>query len=145
MQQPIDDYVESRGLWARVRDRVLGLEEMEPAEEVEEEPPAPVADPRRRAAIRLESSRAGRVAIRMNAQAINDARGAADGLKGGQQQIVNLEKAPPQMAERIVDFLSGVTYALDGTVDRVGERVYLFAPASVQIEVDEGATARSDA
>jgi cell division inhibitor SepF len=45
------------------------------------------------------------------------------------------------MCERIVDFLNGVTYALDGTVERVGERVYMFVPANVTVEVDNGAVA----
>jgi cell division inhibitor SepF len=63
---------------------------------------------------------------------------AADGLKGGHQQIVNLEAADPDLAERILDFLSGVTYALDGSVDRIGDKVYLFAPANVHVEVDGG-------
>ena len=66
---------------------------------------------------------------------------AADGLKGGEHQIVNLERATPQMGERIIDFLNGVCYALDGTVERVGEKVYMFVPANVPVEVDNGAMA----
>ena len=57
-------------------------------------------------------------------------------MKAGNQQLVNLERTPPQTSDRLVDFLSGVTYALDGTVERIGEKVYLFAPANVQIELD---------
>ena len=130
--EPYQDYQETRGLWSRVRDRVFGTDEMEEA--VTE---SPYVDSRRRA-IRLESSRGIRVSIRRNSTTFNDARVAADGLQAGQQQIVNLEKASPQMAERIVDFLSGVTYALDGSVDKVGEKVYLFVPANVDIELDGG-------
>ncbi len=138
-QQPYEEYADSRGLWSRVRERVFGLEDVEEVDDEDEPVQAVVhAEPRRRANLRVETARTARVAIRMGASGFNDARTAADGLKGGQQQIINLEKAPPQMAERIVDFLSGVTYALDGTVDKIGEKVYLFAPASVQIEVDEG-------
>jgi cell division inhibitor SepF len=93
---------------------------------------------RRRAALRLDTARQYRVSVRLKASVFNDARVAADGLKLGQQQIVNLEDATPQMAERILDFLSGVTYALDGAVEKIGDRVYLFAPANVHIEVDGG-------
>ena len=95
--------------------------------------------------LRLQMAKGGRVAIRLNAQVFEDAKIAADGLKGGEQQIVNLEKATPQMAERIIDFMNGVCYALDGTVERVGERVYMFVPANVAVDVDQGATAASTA
>ena len=47
-------------------------------------------------------ARGVRVAVRMNAVVFGDARAAADGLKGGQQQIVNMERATPQMAERML-------------------------------------------
>ena len=71
------------------------------------------------------------------------ARRAADGLKDGQQQIVNLEQTPVEMAERIIDFLNGATYALDGSVEKIGEQVYLFTPASVIIDVEEKPTGNS--
>lgn len=122
-----------KSLWARMRERIFGIEE---PEEYAEEPP--MLDARRRAALRLDMTRGVRVAIRMNAVVFNDARIAADGLKSGQQQIVNLERASPPMDERILDFLSGVTYALDGSVERIADKVYLFAPANVQIELDSG-------
>ena len=135
--EPIEESQETRGLWSRVRERVFGSDEMEEA--VTE---SPYVDSRRRA-IRLESSRGIRVSVRRNATVFNDARVAADGLKAGQQQIVNLEKASPQMAERIVDFLSGVTYALDGSVDKVGDKVYMFVPANVDVELDGGSEPQS--
>lgn len=131
--EPLEERAPSKGLWARMKERVFGMEE---ADELEEEALRPEA--RRRAAIRLEHSRSVRVAVRLNATVFNDAKIAADGLKNGQQQIVNLEKAASPMAERILDFLSGVTYALDGSVERIGEKVYLFAPANVLIELDGG-------
>ncbi|MGC8667116.1 MAG: cell division protein SepF [Chthonomonadales bacterium] len=131
-QDPMEPYTR-RSLWSRFHDRLFGIEDGE-----EEEHDAEEDGNRRHSTIRLDTARAHRVAIRLNASVFNDARIAADGLKNGQQQIVNLEKAAPQMAERIIDFLSGVTYALDGTVDRVGEKVYLFAPANVEVELDAG-------
>jgi cell division inhibitor SepF len=70
-------------------------------------------------------------------QSFDDARLAADGLKDGRQQVINLEKTTPEMSERIIDFLNGVTYALNGFVEKVGDRVYLFAPSNVLIEVPD--------
>jgi len=126
------DPEEPRGLFARLRDRLW------PPDEAAYDEEEPVSDARRRAALRLDTARGVRVAVRLSAAVFNDARVVADGLKVGQQQVVNLDRATPEMAERILDFLSGVTYALDGTVERVGEKVYLFAPANVHVEVDSG-------
>lgn len=114
---------------------ILGYE----PEEIEETAiVSPQENRSRQASLRIQSSRNSRVAVRRNVQVFEDARLAADGLKNGEQQIINLEQASPQMGERIIDFLNGVCYALDGTVERVGDRVYMFVPANVLVEVDEG-------
>lgn len=141
-----DEEYPRRSFWGKIRDMVIGVEEPD-----EEEPQvAPATTPtnstnKQAQPLRLQTARGGRVAVRLNAQVFEDAKVAADGLKGGEQQIVNLEKATQQMAERIIDFLNGVCYALDGTVERIGERVYMFVPANVAVEVDQGATAASTA
>lgn len=41
------------------------------------------------------------------------------------------------MSERIIDFLNGATYALDGSVEKIGEQVYLFTPSSVIIDIED--------
>ena len=142
--QPAQDGFERKSFWTKVKDTLLGAEEMD-EDEIDSASgtasPSPNASIRKQTALRLQSSRTLNVAIRTNAQVFEDAKVAADGFKNGEQQIVNLEHATPQMAERIIDFLNGVCYALDGTVERVGDKVYLFAPANVAVEVDEGATA----
>jgi cell division inhibitor SepF len=91
--------------------------------------------------MRIHSAGEGRVAVRRNVQVFEDAQMAADGLKRGEQQIVNLEHAIPPMGDRIVDFLSGVCYGVDGTVERIGDRVYMFVPANVDVTVEDGTTA----
>ena len=65
-----------------------------------------------------------------------DVQKAADRLKAGEPQIVNLEKTPPEVAERLIDFLNGVTYALDGYVEKVSEGAYLFTPSHIAIHAD---------
>lgn len=140
--QPIsDEEYPRRSVWSKVKDMIVGVEEPE-----DDEPQTGVSTPashKQAQPLRLQMARGGRVAVRLNAQVFEDAKVAADGLKSGEQQIVNLEKATSQMAERIIDFLNGVCYALDGTVERVGERVYMFVPANVAVDVDQGATATS--
>ena len=128
-----EEYEERPSLWTRMKERVFGVD----PPEVDPEDGLPPLDSRRRS-VRIDAVRGIRVAVRMNATAFTDARIAADGLKSGQQQIVNLESASPQMSERIIDFLNGVTYALDGCVEKIGDRVYLFAPANVAVEMDAG-------
>jgi cell division inhibitor SepF len=144
--QPAPDGFERKSFWTKVKDTLLGAEDPDD-EEIEAAPgtasPASNAGNRKQTSLRIQSARTFNVAIRTNAQVFEDAKLAADGFKNGEQQIVNLERATPQMAERIIDFLNGVCYALDGTVERVGEKVYLFAPANVAVEVDEGATGTS--
>ena len=144
---PEEEY-ERKGFWAKIKDGLLGAEEPEEEDLTPATPGNPAAgqNPRRQThPLRLQMARGGKVAIRLNAQVFEDAKMAADGLKGGEYQIVNLERATPQMAERIIDFLNGVCYALDGTVERIGEKVYMFVPANVIVEVDNGATAEGAA
>ncbi len=89
--------------------------------------------------LRLDNARRTHVIVRRAVKGFDDARRAADGLKDGQQQIINLEQTPVEMAERIIDFLNGATYALDGSVEKIGEQVYLFTPATVTIDVEDKA------
>ena len=140
--QPAMDGYERKSFWTKVKDTLLGAEESDDDQDTASDTSAPGANgaTRKQASLRLQTARTHNIAIRTNAQVFEDAKVAADGFKNGEQQIVNLERATPQMAERIIDFLNGVCYAMDGTVERVGDKVYLFAPANVAVEVDEGST-----
>jgi len=57
----------------------------------------------------------------------------ADRLKGSRPVIVNLEEMAPEERPRALDFISGVTYAIDGSYETVGEDVFLFVPGNVVI------------
>lgn len=138
------------GFFSRIKRTLMGHDEWEDEEEdVQEHTPAPQAVPVSRSGgslnplrrpstnLRLDHGRRTHVTVRRSVQSFDDARRAADGLKSGEQQIVNLEQTPNDMAERIIDFLNGATYALDGSVEKIGEQVYLFTPASVTIDVED--------
>lgn len=58
----------------------------------------------------------------------------ADHLRSRRSVVVNLHKARPDQALRIVDFLSGTVYALNGTISRVGPNIFLCAPDTVDIQ-----------
>lgn len=64
----------------------------------------------------------------------------ADHLKERQPVILSLEGVDKPLCRRIIDFMSGTTYALDGKVHRIGEEIFLFAPVNVAIDAE---TARS--
>lgn len=59
----------------------------------------------------------------------NQAQEIADHFKDGIPVIVNLEGADREMSRRIIDFASGMCYALSGTMEKVGSGVYLLKPA----------------
>lgn len=69
-------------------------------------------------------------------RSFDDARLAADYLKMRRPVVVNLRDAQGELAQRIVDFSSGVTYALNGHMRRVGEAIFLFTPDNVIITAD---------
>jgi len=69
--------------------------------------------------------------------AYEEAQTAADYLKTNRPLVVNLRAAQKELGQRVVDFLSGVTYALDGHMQRVGEEIFLFTPRQVLITAQQ--------
>lgn len=60
----------------------------------------------------------------------------ADHLKERQPVILSLEGVDKPLSRRIIDFMSGTTYALDGKIHRIGEEIFLFAPINVTIDAE---------
>lgn len=75
------------------------------------------------------------VTVRRQIVSFQDAVAAADGLKRGEQQILNLTMADHALREKIKDFMCGVNYAQEGSWEEVGEHVYLLAPPTALVEV----------
>lgn len=63
----------------------------------------------------------------------DDSQGIAEHLKARRQIIINMESTDKEVAQRILDFISGACYALDGRVQKVSDGVFLFAPHNVDI------------
>lgn len=63
----------------------------------------------------------------------NDTSKAADDLRSRKAVIVNMENIDKAMARRVVDFLSGCAYALDGKVKKVAQSTYLFCPHNMDV------------
>ena len=66
----------------------------------------------------------------------NDTSKAADDLRARKAVIVNMENVDRAMARRVVDFLSGCAYAVDGKVKKVAQSTYLFCPHNMDVVGD---------
>ena len=60
-----------------------------------------------------------------------------DSLKGRRPVIINLEKLETDVARKIFDFMNGATYALQGTVQKVANNIFIFAPENVDIAANQ--------
>lgn len=69
----------------------------------------------------------------------NDAQAIADRFKRQTPVIVNLQAVEPDLSKRLIDFSSGLTYALDGTMQRVADKVFLLTPPNVEVSAEERA------
>lgn len=72
----------------------------------------------------------------MQPENFEDARGIADHLKTKKPVIINLEDLDAESARRVVDFLSGAVYGLDGNIQKVSSGIFLIAPYNVSIMGD---------
>lgn len=63
-------------------------------------------------------------------RAYSESQGIADHLKSGRGCIINLHRVSKDQAKRIIDFLSGVVYAIEGEVQKIGPNVFLCTPSN---------------
>lgn len=87
------------------------------------------------AVLNLHSQRQVRVVV-IEPRSFDEAKEITDNLKNRRPVIVNLEQADPEMAKRVVDFVSGATYGINGSLQKVGNGIFLFVPSNVDIAGD---------
>ena len=75
------------------------------------------------------------VTVRRQITSFDDAVAAAHGLKRGEQQIINLSGTEMALRQKIVDFMSGVNFAHEGTWEEIGDGIYLVVPQNAYVEV----------
>lgn len=68
--------------------------------------------------------------VTVTPKSFQDAKEIGDRLKAGVPVIVNLQGADRDLTRRIVDFASGLTYAVDGEMEQTASRVYLLTPTA---------------
>jgi cell division inhibitor SepF len=66
-----------------------------------------------------------------------DAQEIGDRLKAGQPVIVSLQAVEPDLSRRLVDFCSGATYVLGGSMEKVAKNVFLLTPSNVEVSAEE--------
>ena len=83
--------------------------------------------------------------VLFHAKTFDDAAKAADELRKRKAVILNMENVDKSLTRRVVDFLSGSVYALDGRVKKVAQSTYLFCPHNMDVVGDlEGVQSESD-
>jgi cell division inhibitor SepF len=70
-------------------------------------------------------------------ESFNDAQELGDRLKAGQPVIVNLQGLDRELQRRLIDFSSGLCYALSGTMSKAADQVFLLTPPNVDVPDDE--------
>ena len=81
-----------------------------------------------------EADKTGNKMILLEPRAYSEARQIADHLKNRNSVVVNLKRVTSDQAKRIFDFLSGVIYAIGGSMQKIGVGIYLVAPKNVNIQ-----------
>jgi cell division inhibitor SepF len=66
-----------------------------------------------------------------------DAQEIGDRLKDDQPVIVNLQVVDRELARRMIDFCSGLAYALSGSMEKVADQVFLLTPSDVEVSAEE--------
>lgn len=124
----------------------LGGENEDFQEEIEERettrpampPPPPIRQDNVIDISNIANSPAKDLARRMNViivmpNSFDDAQEIANSLKSKKPVVVNFENTESETAKRIIDFISGTTYALGGEIKKLGRSVFLCAPSNVNV------------
>ena len=69
-------------------------------------------------------------------RSFNDAQQIADKFKDSVPVILNLQGTEQDLSKRLIDFASGLTYALDGGMQRVADKVFLLTPRNVEVSAE---------
>jgi cell division inhibitor SepF len=69
----------------------------------------------------------------------NDVQDVADKFKDAIPVIINLQSTDTDLSKRLIDFSSGLTYALDGGMQRIADKVFLLTPRNVEVSAEERA------
>jgi cell division inhibitor SepF len=72
-------------------------------------------------------------------RSFNDAQQVADEFKRSKPVIINLQSTDRELSKRLIDFSSGMTYALGGGMQRISQGIFLLTPQNVEVSAEEKA------
>ena len=81
-----------------------------------------------------EAEKSGNKVILLEPRAFSESQQIANHLKNRNSVVVNLKRVTTDHAKRIIDFLSGVIYAINGSMQKIGVGIYLCAPKNVSVQ-----------
>ncbi len=70
-------------------------------------------------------------------KSFNDAEQIGQKFKGDIPVIINLQQADGELSKRLIDFASGLTFALEGGIQRVADKVFLLTPHNVDVSAED--------
>jgi cell division inhibitor SepF len=95
--------------------------------------------PRRAAPLRSVAPKSESRVHLVHPHSFNDAQEIGDCFKDGVPVIINLVGAEQELIKRMVDFASGLTYALDGSLQKIADKVFVLTPENVEFSAEERA------
>lgn len=102
--------------------------ETEAADVPEEPRPGPFRKQQPGKVVDLRSTPGQQQVVIMQPADIDSAQQACDHIRAGKTVICNIEKIDPKVAQRVIDFITGAAYALDGKVMPVSSVIFVVAP-----------------
>ena len=132
-EEMLDEYEEEEAPRAARRTSLFG-NAAEPAADLGSAPSAPASGSFSGHVLNMSSGK--QEVVLFHAKAFDDAAKAADELRSKRAIILNMENIDKALTRRVVDFLSGCVYALDGKVKKIAQSTYLFCPHSMDIVGD---------
>lgn len=99
------------------------------------EPETPRFSSRRAKVVDIHATAQLKVVV-LQMESFEETKEVTDHLKSKKPVVINLEKLDRDVARRVVDFISGATYALDGNIQKVSNGIFLIAPINVGIMGD---------
>lgn len=126
------------GLMNRVMN-FLGLQDEDPADDrnkYEEEEVEPIVQETRKHkgnVVSIHSQKNVKLVL-SEPRSYEEAQEIADQLRSRRPVVVNLQRVRKDQAIRIIDFLSGTVYALNGNIAKIGANIFVCTPESVEIQ-----------
>lgn len=112
--------------------------EKTPQDDFDEEPIYDrISDRRSSRVVKLHNSNAQMRVVVIQPESFEEARDITNHLKSKKPIVINLESVDKAVARRIIDFLSGAVYALDGSIQKVSNGIFIIAPNNVDIMSDD--------